>query len=98
MLYRPKSREILEVLDHLVDTTDETSDLGVVGFVYPPPEVPLLALKRLGRKIVGDEVLHQQLIVCIFFRPHLSSLLFEHSQGLSDNPVLRHTKLLGPHG
>ena len=92
---RAKRRKILEVLDHPVDAADEVAYLGASGLVNMPSEVPLLELKRLGRKKIGDEVLHHQLIICIRLRPSLSSLLFERSQGFSDEPVPRHTKLLG---
>ena len=63
MLSLPKERRFIDVLDHIVDATDEISDLGVAGFLHPPPEVPLMMLKLLGRKKVGDEVLYHYLIV-----------------------------------
>ena len=74
------------VFDHLVDAVYEIVYLGAAGLVNLPSEASLLALKRLGRKRVGYEVLHHQLMICIRLRPSLLSLIFEHSQGFSDNP------------
>ena len=48
--------------------TDEILDPGVAGFIQAPPEIPLLALKHLGSKQVGDEELNHQLIVCVCLR------------------------------
>ena len=86
------------MLDHFLYATDEISDLGVEGSIQIPPEVPLLVMKRRGRKEVGDEVLHHELIVCICFRPSLLILLLKDSQVLSEDQVPRHPKCLGSCG
>ena len=81
---RAEGQELLEVLDHFVNAADKIAYLGAAGIVKLPSELPLLDLKRLGRKNVGDGFLHHQLLICVSIRPSLSSLLFEHSQGFSD--------------
>ena len=54
----PKRGKLLEVLEYLVDTTDEVLNICVVGFIQPPSELSLLVLKRFWRKEVVDEILH----------------------------------------
>ena len=76
--------------------TDEVSNLGLAGFIQPPPELHLLVLKRLRRKEVGYEVLYNQPIIFVCFRPPLSIFLFKHSQGFSDDQVPRNPNFWGP--
>ena len=98
MLYRSEGRKLLKVFNHLVYATDEILDLVVAEFIQPLPGVPLLALKRLVKKEVEDEVRHQQLKVCVCFRPPLSSILLEHSRGKSGDQIMLHTKRFGYRG
>ena len=88
-------RELLELLDHFVYTTDKKINLGVAGFIHPPSEVNVMVLKHFWRKEVGYEILRHQLIIFVCFRSPLSSLLFKHLYGLSDRQVTHHPKMFG---
>ena len=71
---RWKCREVIEVLNNIVDLADEIEYLQSLGIKEALEEVPLISLTCLQREEVDFETLNNNFMVChgLFYFPNFS--------------------------